>query len=256
MPTTFANTINGNPIYASRAESDKDGNRIDTTYAKLSDIPPGVTVDQTYNASSTNAQSGTAVAEAISGVRQVPTTQSTDNGKVLGVTDTNGTLGWVAQSGGSGNMARVIPGLLHERASSSDLIDICVAIDQYSSTDDILLVKGTATVDYVDYNVVWRFIRVADFGDRRLYTFNVLVEDLFIYHMRVEYIYVGTPEEAHIFDTSVHNISEQTLQSGNCIGISGDEINWETTAGLTDIQQVAALPANPVSTVLYLIPAT
>ena len=54
-------------------------------------------VDQHYSASSTNAQSGTAVAEAIATMRQVPSTQSSDNGKVLGVTDTSGSLGWVDQ---------------------------------------------------------------------------------------------------------------------------------------------------------------
>ena len=47
------------------------------------------TVDQVYNSTSTNAQSGTSVAEAIAGVRQVPSTQSSDEGKVLGVTDAN-----------------------------------------------------------------------------------------------------------------------------------------------------------------------
>ena len=57
------------------------------------------TVDQIYDSASTNAQSGTAVAGAISGVRQVPSTQSSDNGKVLGVTDASGTLGWVSAGG-------------------------------------------------------------------------------------------------------------------------------------------------------------
>ena len=55
------------------------------------------TVDQIYDSTSTNAQSGTAVAGAIAGVRQVPSTQSADESKVLGVTDANGTLGWVSQ---------------------------------------------------------------------------------------------------------------------------------------------------------------
>ena len=59
-------------------------------------------VDQVYNPVSTNAQSGTAVAGAISGVRQVPAASSGDSGKVLGVTDQNGTLGWVSNSGGGG----------------------------------------------------------------------------------------------------------------------------------------------------------
>ena len=107
-----------------------------------------VAVDQTYNSASTNPQSGVAVAGALATVRQVPTTQSTDNGKVLGVTDGNGTLGWVAQSGGT------------------------------------------------------------------------------------------------------------SYSAGNMISLTNNEVAVSTTAGITDIQQVAALPANPVSTVLYLIPAT
>lgn len=95
-------------------------------------IPAAVTVDQTYNGSSTNPQSGLAVAEALSGTGQVPTvtsnddgkvlkasydsqtsqgsfrwdsapsgvpsTTSADEGKVLGVTNSTGTLGWVSQT--------------------------------------------------------------------------------------------------------------------------------------------------------------
>lgn len=34
---------------------------------------------------------------------RIPAPASADNSKVLGVTDTSGTLGWVAQSGGSSN---------------------------------------------------------------------------------------------------------------------------------------------------------
>ena len=95
-------------------------------------IPEAVTVDQTYNGSSTNPQSGIAVAQALSGTGQVPTvtsnddgkvlkasydsttsqgsfrwdsapsgvpsTTSSDEGKVLGVTNSTGTLGWVSQT--------------------------------------------------------------------------------------------------------------------------------------------------------------
>lgn len=38
MPTTFANQINNLDIYAARAVADKDGNQLDTTYAKSSDL--------------------------------------------------------------------------------------------------------------------------------------------------------------------------------------------------------------------------
>lgn len=58
-------------------------------------IPPGVTVDQTYNSSSTNAQSGTAVAGALATVNEVPASSYTDEGKVLTV-DAQGNPGWAA----------------------------------------------------------------------------------------------------------------------------------------------------------------
>lgn len=56
------------------------------SYNDLSDkpsIPAAVTVDQHYDALSANAQSGTAVAEAIAGTGQVPTVTSADDNKVL-----------------------------------------------------------------------------------------------------------------------------------------------------------------------------
>ena len=51
--------------------------------------------------------------------------------------------------------------------------------------------------------------------------------------------------------------SAPSYSEGNMIDISAQGvIGVETTAGITDIQMVNALPANPVATVLYLIPAT
>lgn len=47
-----------------------------------------------------------------------------------------------------------------------------------------------------------------------------------------------------------------TFTEGNCIDITSNAISWETTAGITDIVSVTALPANPVATVIYLIPET
>ena len=116
---------------AQKAVKDQNGDVIDTTYATKAELP---TVDQTYNASSTNAQSGVAVAAAIAGTGQVPSVQqsddgkvlkaiwdtsvtppagsfrwdaapsgvpsttSSDEGKVLGVTNSTGSLGWVEQT--------------------------------------------------------------------------------------------------------------------------------------------------------------
>lgn len=60
----------------------------------------GGTVDQQYNASSANAQSGTAVAGAIAGVKQVPASTSADATKVLTV-NSEGVPGWATAQGGA-----------------------------------------------------------------------------------------------------------------------------------------------------------
>lgn len=64
------------------------------SYADLSNKPVIPTVDQTYDASSTNAQSGTAVAQALAGISvdEVPPVTSTDDGKVL-TADYTGSVG-------------------------------------------------------------------------------------------------------------------------------------------------------------------
>jgi len=56
-------------------------------------IPAGVIVDQNYDATSTDAQSGTAVAQAVAGVNAVPSSSSADATKVLTV-DSNGDPAW------------------------------------------------------------------------------------------------------------------------------------------------------------------
>lgn len=48
----LADSIDGNGIYAVRSEADKDGNRIDTTYAKLADIPSVPVTDVEVNGTS------------------------------------------------------------------------------------------------------------------------------------------------------------------------------------------------------------
>lgn len=92
MSETLVNQIDNKNIYASRAVADEDGTNIKTSYALKSEIPTVPTmkslvagtnvsitetangievsagaVDQTYDALSQNAQSGVAVASAVSG---------------------------------------------------------------------------------------------------------------------------------------------------------------------------------------------
>ena len=73
MPTTFAKTIDGNDIYAKRAECDAAGNDLSTTYATKSELPEGV-----------------------------PAVTSSDDGKVLKASYSGGTgsVSWETESGG------------------------------------------------------------------------------------------------------------------------------------------------------------
>ena len=53
--------------------------------------------------------------------------------------------------------------------------------------------------------------------------------------------------------------TDTTYTAGNMISIDANNSNAigvSTTAGITDIQLVNALPASPVATVLYIIPET
>ena len=122
MSTTYARTINGNTIYAALADADSAGNSITTTYATKTEVgqvrqvpastssdedkvltvnasgtpewatPATIYVDQNYNASSTNAQSGTAVAQALAtiSVDEVPDVTSGDDAKLLKATYSGG----------------------------------------------------------------------------------------------------------------------------------------------------------------------
>jgi hypothetical protein len=44
--------------------------------------------------------------------------------------------------------------------------------------------------------------------------------------------------------------------AGNMLSVTNSTLNVTTTAGITDVQVVSALPASPVATVLYIIPET
>lgn len=79
-----------------------DWNAASGSAAEILNKPTIPSVDQTYDSSSTNAQSGTAVASALSGIAGVPTVGSSDNGKVLKATYSGdaGSYSWQPESGG------------------------------------------------------------------------------------------------------------------------------------------------------------
>jgi len=105
------------------------------SYADLSDKPAIPSVDQTYNASSTNAQSGTAVAQAIAAipspsVDEVPAVTSSDDGKVLTASYSGGqgSYSWQTAQGG-GAAVEAGDGLEKIAMGSYDLLQASVSLN-------------------------------------------------------------------------------------------------------------------------------
>lgn len=108
----------------------------------------GGTVDQQYNASSANAQSGTAVAGAIAGVKQVPASTSADADKVLTV-NSEGVPGWAtAQGGGGGSSVEAGAGLV----KSGDTLSVDFGETLMLGTTT--LAENNGSVEYFSYSGV------------------------------------------------------------------------------------------------------
>ena len=90
--TNDSNFITSSDVPSAQVQS--DWTESDTSSAAYIAHKPTIpTVDQSYSSSSTNAQSGVAVSQAISAVNQVPSSTSADDGKILTV-DSNGDPSW------------------------------------------------------------------------------------------------------------------------------------------------------------------
>ena len=176
------------------------------------------TVDTTYDASSNNAQAGVAVASAISsavsGIEQVPSSTSTDSGKVLTV-NAQGEAEWATPSGGT-------------QYSAGTGIDI--------SAQNAISIDATVVATQTDLTGIKQVPAVGSGDDGKVLkaTYNGGVGS---------------------FDWATDSVGP-TYTAGNMISLTSNAIAVSTTAGITDIQQVNALPASPVATVLYLIPET
>jgi len=107
-----------------------ESNSSDPSY--IQNKPTIPTVDQTYDATSANAQSGVAVASAISAVPQVPASTSADEGKVLTV-DSNGDAGWATPSGG-GSKVFVGPSIPSSNYSAYQSTILRFSDDSYDPT--------------------------------------------------------------------------------------------------------------------------
>lgn len=271
----FANTINGNPLYADRAEHDADGNLISTTYATKSELPSSSSL--------------------------VPASTSSDANKVLTV-NAQGSAEWAAGGTGGSNVfmatsTTTFPELWQAFHVEKKLV-YCAAESKLSSLTPYFLQtlkssnssNTTGSATFVQFNknasgslevldaTVWFNSTGATLGN---VTFNskIIIPSNPGSHAGE---FLSASSNGNMVFASVNQVPSSTSSdedkvltvnssgtpvwvtpsggttytAGNMISLANDAIAVSTTAGITDIQQVASLPANPVSTVLYLIPET
>lgn len=186
-----------------------------------------------------------------SGDALVPSATSADEGKVLTV-DSQGSTEWVTPSGGTTYSAGDGIAIDGNHAISADVDGTTIGID--ASTKKIKLLSTIPTVDQ-SYSAVSTNAQS-----------GVAVAEAIAGISVDEVPTVTSNDDSKVLTASYSggqgSYSWQTAQggggttytAGNMISISNGAIGVSTTAGITDVQQVNVLPANPVSTVIYLIP--
>lgn len=220
------------------------------------------TVDQTYNSASTNAQSGTAVAGAIANVNQVPASTSSDEGKVLTV-DSNGDPQWATGGGGSSYTAGY--GIYIDPNDNNAIsVDPDGNLGGISVTSQGVGAKYDGTTIDVNSNnelqVVNPLPASTSADEGKVLTVDSNGDPGWVTgsgsQVQSDWTEDDTTEPSYIQNKP----TPKTLTAGTGISITENSstitVSTSYTAVITDIQQVASLPANPVSTVLYLIPET
>ena len=304
------------------------------------------TVDQNYDSESTHAQSGLAVAQAISGINEVPAVESTDDSKVLKATYSGGvgtyswetapasqvnsdwdavsgvaqilnkpTLATVATSGDYTDLqnkptipaAQVQSDYAQSDNSAVDFIKNKPDLSVYAQSANLATVATTG--DYTDllnkptiptvpttdqtYNSASTNPQSGTAVAGALATVNQVPASTSADENKVltvnaqgttEWANTQLPSEKSLTSTNstisiTEGASTVSIDVANplpsSLGTAGQVLSvnsgatgveWANppsvtlsslnTAGVTDIQQVASLPASPVATVLYLIPET
>ena len=199
----------------------------------------------------------------IGNVRQVPSSTSSDEDKVLTV-NSSGNPVWATAQGGSpsDSVFRAVYG-------SSTYAEVRAA---FTAGKAICLVDGDE-----DDGVIASDVTFADEDDKIIFSRGDAMNTS--NNARVDYTLArnGTWSTATVTPRQVPSSTSSdenkvltvnssgnpvwataqggtTYTAGNMISLANNAVAVSTTAGITDIQQVASLPANPVSTVLYLIP--
>lgn len=227
------------------------------------DITSGtISVDTTVVATQTD----------LSGIEQVPTVSSTDDGKVLTATYSGGTgsFAWATPSGGgSGNVNEVFN---WSTVAATD-IATCLTnghnpIIQYVPYSDTTKYAYLATVEVTSSGTAYSFYTPvsgsAGTGEKYMTSFYLTTWGT----KSASQVTVSTPASSSTDSGKVLTVNPSgypvwstpsggtTYTAGNMISLANDAVAVSTTAGITDIQLVNALPASPVATVLYLIPET
>ena len=147
----------------SRTEYKVTSSNVWSTTTKNVAVP---TVDQSYSASSTNAQSGTAVASAISAVNQVPASTSADEDKVLTV-NSSGTPVWAAAQGGGGS-SYTFSAPLRE---SSGTVVLDVDTDELNIAPKTTALSAQRQISAAESGYAWYLFVTGDTSDT-VYTFT------------------------------------------------------------------------------------
>ena len=138
------------------------------SYADLSNKPTIPTVDQSYSASSTNAQSGTAVAGALANIKQVPSSTSADEDKVLTV-NSSGTPVWAAAQGGGGGSSYTFSAPLRE---SSGTVVLDVDTDELKVDVKTTALSALRSISAADSGYAWNLGTLTQDTSDTVYTFT------------------------------------------------------------------------------------
>ena len=199
-------------------------------------IPAAVTVDQTYNASSTNPQSGTAVAGAIAAISvdEVPAVTSSDNGKVLKAT----------YSGGSGSYSwETETGATYTAGDAIDITNNEISVDYDTNTLDVS--GQTVTENVTQQSASGLFLLPSSVAVLLSQQTNTQVTVHIPENMLrdVTFNYSEEPSITFRFTLYATNDTSETNVSLFSTPLTWENYNWEY--GLIDEQDIVFnLPAN------------
>ena len=210
-------------------------------------IPTVPTTDQTYNASSTNPQSGTAVAGAIANINQVPASTSADENKVLTV-NSQGTPEWANTQLPA--QKSLVEGTGIDIVEGTTTVTISVENPVPALTNNaskILAVNSGATgMEWIAQPTIPTVDQTYSSSSTNPQSGTAVAGAI----ANVRQVPSSTQADAN----KVLTVNAQgTPEWATPTSVTLSTLN---TAGITDIQQVNALPVSPVATVLYLIPET